>query len=137
MHHIFFGGISQHYLDGGSLVKDDQVPFVKTISRLTRDGSGKWIEVALPVEMPGYAGGGAEFIPSTKLSMHNTRTINLDDVSRDGTVLGYIYGGISSPMKHAFFNYETAKTSADATIYEVKLVASSSEKNIFVEKTTN
>lgn len=137
MHHIFFGGISQHYIDGGTLVKDDQVPFVKTISRLTRDGSGMWLEVALPVEMPGYAGGGSEFIPNMELTMRGTRTINLDALSVDGTILGYIYGGITSPMKHAFFNYETAKTSADATIYAVKLVASSSVKNIVVEKTTN
>jgi len=137
MHHVFFGGISQHYLDGGTLVKDDQVPFVKTISRLTRDSSGNWEEVALPVEMPGYAGGGAEFIPNVELSTIGSRTIDLDQLSHDGTVLGYIYGGISSPMKHAFFNYETAKTSADATIYEVKLVTSSSSKNIKVDKASN
>jgi len=137
MHHIFFGGLSQHYFDGGALVKDDQVPFVKTISRLTRDGNGNWLEVALPVEMPGYSGGGAEFIPKSSLAMIGTRTINLDTVSKEGTVLGYIFGGISSPMKHAFFNYETAKTSADATIYEVKLVASSSSKNMKAEKASN
>lgn len=137
MHHIFFGGISQHYFDGSTLVKDDQVPFVKTISRLTRDGSGNWMEVALPVEMPGYSGGGAEFITNSSLGMIGPRTINLDLLSKEGTVLGYIYGGISSPMKHAFFNYETAKTSADATIYEVKIVASSSVNNIKAAKASN
>ncbi len=137
MHHIFFGGISQHYFEGGELVKDDQVPFVKTISRLTRDASGNWVEVALPVEMPGYAGGGAEFIPNLERDMLGTRTMDLDLISRDGSVLGYIYGGISSPMKHAFFNYETAKTSADATIYEVRLVTSPSAKNINVHHDSN
>jgi hypothetical protein len=137
MHHIFFGGISQHYFDGGTLVKDDQVPFVKTISRVSRDGNGNWSEVALPVEMPGYAGGGAEFIPNSNLAMIGSRTLDLDELSKDGTVLGYIYGGISSPIKHAFFNYETAKTSAATTIYAVKIVASSSNKNITVDTSSN
>ncbi len=132
MHHIFFGGISQYYLDGGNLVKDDQVPFVRTISRLTRSGSGNWEEVALPVEMPGLVGAGAEFILNTDLATNGSRTLNLDLLSRDGTVLGYVYGGISSPMKHAFFDYETAKTNAESTIYEVRLVASQSSKNIKV-----
>ncbi len=130
MHHILFGGISQHYFDGSTLVKDDQVPFVKTVSRLTRDGGGNWVEVALPAEMPGYAGGGAEFIPNPALYFVGSRTVDLDKTDRNGTVLGYIYGGISSPMKHAFFNYETAKTSASAVIYEVRLVASPSGRNM-------
>lgn len=130
MHHVFFGGISQHYFDGGDMVRDDQIPFVKTISRLTRHSDGKWSEVALPVEMPEYDGAGAEFISA---GGPDERVIDLDSVSKDGTLIGYVYGGISSPMKHAFFNYETSKTKASSVIYEVKLIQSSSAKNIKAE----
>jgi hypothetical protein len=41
MHNIFFGGMSQYYYQNGTLLQDNLVPFVKTISRLSRyeDGS--------------------------------------------------------------------------------------------------
>lgn len=59
MHTLFFGGMSQYYYQNGTLIQDNQVPFVKTISRLTRDENGNYSEHLLPVEMPGLKGSSA------------------------------------------------------------------------------
>ena len=61
MHTLFFGGMSQYYYQDGNLIQDDQVPFVKTISRLTRDSDGTLHEFQLQTEMPGLQGASAEF----------------------------------------------------------------------------
>ena len=64
MHTVFFGGLSQFTLNAnGNLVEDANVPFVKTISRVTRLSDGAMEEVKLDIEMPTLVGSGAEFIP--------------------------------------------------------------------------
>ena len=40
MHTVFFGGIAQYFDSVGTLVQDNEVPFVKTIARVTRDANG-------------------------------------------------------------------------------------------------
>jgi hypothetical protein len=52
MHTVFFGGIAQYYDSLGILVQDNNVPFVKTIARVTRDASGTMAEYKLPIVMP-------------------------------------------------------------------------------------
>ena len=47
---FFFGGIAQYYDSLGILVQDNNVPFVKTIARVTRDASGTMAEYKLPIE---------------------------------------------------------------------------------------
>ncbi|MBK9014381.1 MAG: hypothetical protein IPM82_09985 [Saprospiraceae bacterium] len=48
MHTLFFGGMSQYYLnENDSLIKDNRVPFVKTVSRVSRLADGSYEEVAL------------------------------------------------------------------------------------------
>jgi len=125
MHHLFFGGISRFYLDGPELKKDNQVPFTKTISQVTRDREGVWTEQALSAQMPGYMGAGAEFIvhPDHEKTAH--QAVILPEDSSGRILLGHIYGGITSPVKHAFFNYETSSTYADSTIYAVYLTSNS------------
>ena len=44
MHNVFFGGIAQYYDSLGVLVQDNNVPFVKTIARVTRNSSGTMAE---------------------------------------------------------------------------------------------
>jgi hypothetical protein len=67
MHSIFFGGLSQYYYNGGELIRDDLVPFVSTISRVTRFSDGRLQEYQLPTVMPGLRGASAEFIPNYDL----------------------------------------------------------------------
>lgn len=121
-HNLFFGGISQYYYENGQLVQDDLVPFVKTISRFTRYEDGTYEEFNLPIEMPSLKGAGSEFIPSLTIPMLNERIVNLNALEADTSIIGYIYGGISTTQLHPFSNNQTNSTSADASIYAVKLI---------------
>lgn len=123
MHSIFFGGMSQYYYQNGNLIQDDSVPFVKTISRLTRDENGDLTEYQLPVEMPALKGSSAEFIPNLNLPHYSNKVIQLSEINQNQFLIGHIFGGIHSPSLHPFFNVQTNTTYADTTIYEVWLTA--------------
>jgi hypothetical protein len=122
MHSLFFGGISQYYYNGSTLIQDDTCPFVKTISRVTRHGDGNLTEHNFPVEMPNLKGSGAEFIPNKNLAHYENEVLKLNEISGNEIILGHLYGGILSSSKSAFTNNQTNLTAADPTIYKVKLV---------------
>ena len=122
MHSIFFGGISQYYYNGSTLIQDNNVPFVKTISRVTRLSDGTLSEHKFPVEMPNLKGASAEFIPNTSLPHFMNEVIKLNETAANEFVIGHLYGGIQSPSLNPFSNNQTNTTTADPTIYEVKLV---------------
>ena len=98
MHTVFFGGMSMYYIDSASQMQtlDTLVPFVKTISKVTRAADGTMTEYALPVTMPGLYGSNALFIPSASVNAYYDRIINLNSLS-GVTKVGYIVGGINSP----------------------------------------
>lgn len=123
MHNLFFGGMSQYYYQNGSLIQDDNVPFVKTISRLTRDSTGVLEEFQLSVEMPGLKGASSEFIPNLALSHTTHGVIDLSSINADTILIGYIYGGIHSNSLNPFSMNQSSTTSADASIFEVRLIA--------------
>ncbi len=105
MHTIFFGGIAQYYDDNGTLIKDDNVPFVNTIARVTRNSNGIMREYKMPTEMPALLGAGAEFIPNMSISYYENKIFKLDSIADGDTVLiGYIYGGIVSFDPNVFFS---------------------------------
>lgn len=122
MHNFFFGGMSQYYYQNGELIQDDLVPFVRTISRLTRDSEGNLFEFQMPIEMPGLKGASAEFIPNPNLPHYNSDIVKLNEIEPDTFVIGHVYGGILSPTLNPFSVNQTTTTSADASIYEVKLI---------------
>jgi len=122
MHNLFFGGMSQYYYQNGTLLQDDTVPFVKTISRTTRSADGTLTEYQLPVEMPSLKGSGAEFIMNTNLPHYSNEVIKLSDITANEFVIGHLYGGIQSSSKSAFTDNQVNLTNADPTVYEVKLV---------------
>lgn len=122
MHNLFFGGISQYYYQNGTLLQDNTVPFVKTISRTTRFADGSLLEYQLPVEMPNLKGAGAEFIPNENLPHYSNEVIQLSNITADEFVIGYLFGGIQSSSASAFTDNQTNLTSADPTVYQVKLV---------------
>jgi hypothetical protein len=103
------------------MVQDDQVPFTRTISMLTRSADGNYTESILPVEMPGLKGAGAEFIPNEALLQSNAGVIWMSDFQQDSILLGYIYGGINSSTLNPFNSNQTSSTSADEVIYKVWL----------------
>jgi hypothetical protein len=125
MHNVFFGGIAQYYDSAGTLVQDNNVPFVNTIARVTRDGSGNMAEYKLPVTMPALLGAGAEFIAAPLLPQYANNVLKLDDFTADTTLAGYIYGGISSTGANIFFTNTGTQSSASSTIFKVYVVKNS------------
>lgn len=122
MHMLFYGGISQYFYRNGALIKDDNVPFVKTISRLTRLADGTLKEYKMDEEMPGLKGASAEFIPANNIERYESDIIKLHKLTKDTTVIGYVYGGINSTSENPFSNNQTGNTNADNVIYEVRLI---------------
>ncbi|WP_236974079.1 T9SS type A sorting domain-containing protein [Membranihabitans maritimus] len=121
MHTVFFGGIAQYYDSAGILVQDNNVPFVKTIARVTREANGKMTEYKLPIEMPVLLGAGSEFIPNVNQSLYNNGVYKLDEITRDSTLIGYIFGGIISSEANIFWNNDGTQSTANSQIYKVYL----------------
>ncbi|MCB9244958.1 MAG: T9SS type A sorting domain-containing protein [Flavobacteriales bacterium] len=122
MHNIFFGGIAQYYDSSGILVQDNNVPFVKTIARVTRDSKGKMSEYKLPISFPDYLGAGAEFIPNPEIPAYPNQVVRLDEIGNDSVLLGYIFGGIRSSAKNIFFINNGTQSTAVPVIYKVYLI---------------
>jgi hypothetical protein len=125
MHNVFFGGIAQYYDSLGILVQDNNVPFVKTIARVTRNSVGTMAEYKLPIDMPSLLGAGAEFIPITSVPQFNNEVFKLDDFTADSTLVGYIYGGISSTAANIFFTNTGTQSSASSQIFKVNVIKNS------------
>lgn len=121
MHSLFFGGMSQYYYSNGTLIQDDAVPFVKTISRVSRDANGVLQEVVFPNEMPALLGTSAEFITSPSVPRSVNGVVLLSQITQDSVLIGYAVGGISSPELNPFTANNTAVTAAHNGIYEVWL----------------
>jgi len=130
MHTVFFGGIAQYYDSAGILVQDNNVPFVKTIARVTRDASGAMKEFKLPVEMPGWTGAGAEFIAEETLPVYSNGVIKFNHLAGDSIVMGYIYGGIRSSAKNIFWDNTGVESNAASMIYRVVLKKNPSKPDV-------
>ena len=126
MHTVFFGGIAQFYDSMGTLVQDDNVPFVNTIARVTRDKNGKMAEFKLPVAMPSLLGAGAEFIPNLNFPHFENEVFKMDSISKDSTLIGYIFGGIASSAPNIFFINDGTQSSANQQIFKVYIKEASS-----------
>lgn len=125
MHTLFFGGIAQYYDDNGLLVRDDNVPFVNTIARVTRQSVGSMAEYKLPITMPALLGAGSEFIPNQDISTYENGVLKLDELDQDTTLIGYIYGGISSSAPNIFFTNTGTQSQASNQIFKVFLIKNS------------
>lgn len=124
MHNLFFGGIAQYYDSSGFLVQDNDVPFVKTIARVSR-GSGGWMqEFKLDAAMPAYLGAASEFIFLPTLPMYDNEVVKLNDLKSDSVLLGYIYGGIKSSAANVFWINTGIESNASRMIYPVYLIKS-------------
>lgn len=122
MHTVFFGGIAQFYDSLGILVQDNNVPFVRTIARVTRNAAGEMAEYKLPVEMPALLGAGAEFIALPDLPTYENEVIQLDQLTADTTLVGYIYGGIASTAPNVFWINTGTESSASSQLFKVYVI---------------
>lgn len=129
MHNIFFGGIAQFYENNGMIVQDNNVPFVRTIARVSRTNDGKMTEYKLPIEMPSYIGASSEFIPINNIPHYDNHVIKLDELSEDSTLVGYIYGGISSTAPNIFFSNNGTQSFANNQIFRVFVIKNKKVNN--------
>jgi hypothetical protein len=120
MHTVFFGGISRYYLNSNNILVDDpEVPFVKTISLVTRNADGSMQEAKLG-EMPGYLGSGATFIPARDLPVSGNDIISLDELAEE-QLIGYVIGGIESTLPNILFIDDGTLSDASGKVFKVVL----------------
>lgn len=123
MHTLFFGGIAQYYDSLGIPLQDNAVPFVTTISRVTRRSDGSMTEYRLPVEMPALLGAGGEFLVNRKLPTNENGMV-LFQPEADSVLLGTIVGGIASTARNIFWINDDAESAAHSGMFDVYLVKS-------------
>ncbi|HQS54499.1 MAG TPA: hypothetical protein PLK14_05300 [Sediminibacterium sp.] len=121
MHTLFFGGIAQYYDSANYLVQNTDVPFVKTIAAVVRDKNAVMTEYKLPIEMPGYMGAGAEFIPTGLIATYDNHVIKLDELGKESILVGYIFGGINSQASNIFWTNTGKESIASNSILKVYL----------------
>ena len=76
--------------------------------------------------MPALLGAGSEFIPVETLPHYNNEVFKLDSFTADSTLVGYIFGGISSTAANVFFTNTGTESSASSQIFKVYLINNSS-----------
>lgn len=120
MHTFFFGGTSRFRPDSINplLLKEDTlIPFVKTISQITRYNQTV-TETHLPFEMPAYLGTNAVLVPTEQTFWDNHGILHLDRMDTTKTLVGYVIGGIESPRPNVFKGNE-AESFASKRIFKV------------------
>ncbi len=120
MHTVFFGGMSLYTLDTVNhiLVQDTLIPFVNTISKISRDGAGNLSEYKLPVEMPSLIGTDACFIPDHSINIKHNSIIDLNSLSGN-TRVGWIISGIQSDFANIADLDPMSMSRPNTTVYEV------------------
>ena len=124
MHTLFFGGISNYWLNANdSLIKDNRLPFVKTVSRVSRLADGTYQEVPFAAELPFFTGAGAEFLLADGVPTLPSGIVDYDALPLGKTLLGYIVGGIVTPenQRNPFVANTIGITSASGLLIQVFL----------------
>ena len=124
MHNVFLGGIAQYFLDdNGNLIQDDNVPFVKTIGRVSRFADSTMTEMQIGM-MPDLLGAGSEFVMAETAPIYEHEIIDLQQLSGDTVMIGYVLGGIKSSQPNIFFINTGTESEAYSTLYKVYLIPS-------------
>ncbi len=117
---IFFGGISQFWDSAGTLIQDDNVPFVNTIAAVNRSAIGSMTETKIG-ELPLLLGAGTEFIPNRQVAHYENEIIKSDKIVGDSVMIGHVVGGIESTQPNIFFTNTGTQSDATTRIFEVWL----------------
>jgi hypothetical protein len=100
---------------------DPNVPFVNTISLVSRDGNGGLQEAAV-AEMPALLGASGEFITLPQVAHDDRDIIRLDQLNGDTVPIGHIIGGIESSAGNIFFTNTGTQSLATTRVFRVSLV---------------
>lgn len=130
MYNFFLGGISRFYQDStGNVVDDMDVPFVKTISLVTRNNDGEMSESTVGY-MPDFLGASAEFIPAFGFNkIKGSDVLKYNKSFKDSLLLGYIIGGIKSSANKIFWSNEGEQSEASNQLYKVYLTSKAKVQN--------
>jgi hypothetical protein len=123
MHTIFFGGLAQYAVAAdGTLVEDTAVPFVTTISLVTRGADDHLREYKIG-DMPALLGTSAEFVPNPALAGPVSGIVALpaSPLPAAGVDIGYVVGGIESSAPNVFFSDAADASAASARLFRVTL----------------
>lgn len=97
-HQVFFGGMAEYFKDAtNQLVRDPLVPFVKSVSCLSRKQNGRFEESLLNEELPGYFGTNSEVLLNPEVPLFFQDIIDLNKITKDTVSIGTIFGGIYNP----------------------------------------
>ncbi len=120
MHTIFLGGMSLYTLDTvtHTLIQDTLVPFIKSISKVTRDYTGALSEFQMSESMPGFLGANSFYIPDANVRYLEGGILDLNSLSGNQRV-GYIIGGIHSDGANIGQLDPYGMSRPNATVYEV------------------
>lgn len=130
MEYLFFGGMAQYYYEDEVMVEDRDVPFVKTISRVSLSPQGDYTEYVMDQQMPGLEGASSEFLLHPDLTSEARSIATFDSEKTDTLNLGYIYGGIYSRSRNPFMQNNTEDTEARDVLYRVRLIRQSSTQSV-------
>lgn len=131
MHTVFFGGMSRYRIDPQTqeMIDDTLVPFVKTISMVSRFADGSLEERQLSLEMPGFLGSNMEFIPAQGIQLYAEGIIHTNALPNERTLIGYLVGGILSPEEN-ISETDPSLSSANDKVYEVYFNRTNSDTGI-------
>ena len=120
MHTVFFGGMSLYTMDTATstLVQDTLVPFVQTISKVTRDNVGGLTEYLMSEPMPGFLGTNSFFIPDSAVRYLPGGILDLNSISGNQRV-GFIVGGIKSDAPNVGHLDPAGMSRPNAIVYDV------------------
>jgi hypothetical protein len=109
MHELLFGGISLQTLDTSTqtVITDNAMPFINDITSIVIDSAGSysqhWLgEYPMLVDQSGNRlrfGANAEFFLADGIQTYDNGVLKLDALTQP-TVLGYIFGGLTSNGPH-------------------------------------
>lgn len=99
MHQVFLGGMAEYYRDSvGTMIQDALVPFVKSVSCVSRDETGKFSEYLMEEELPAFIGTNSEIYLNPSLPLYKEDIIDLEALKEDTVFIGFLFGGIYHPF---------------------------------------
>jgi len=120
MYTLFFGGLTYGFFEDNYFKTDSEVPFTNQITTIKRDARGIHSQYLMNAEYPVMIstqsnpgnqllfGTGAMFFPKLEVPMYENWVLQLDELPKGKSHVGYIVGGIQSTVPNTFADSDTA-----------------------------